>query len=169
MKSKRLFAKLFWALLGIAAMLLLMGTAQASAWSCIHGHSGHIEYPGRVVTMEGAHIGWGLDFDQESGLFNWVHFAVPTEFGKNTRYIALQLLTGSVDAIVDKVHIYDLNTKVREFNDLGWTGPLQVHILDLGAERAFAALGISIQVGAGVEMMDHRFLFTGACALQDDP
>jgi hypothetical protein len=150
---------------GVGLILLLGAPAQAAQWRCIHGHSGHIEYLTRVQTTERAHIGWGLDFDQKSGLYNWIHFAVPTVFGQTTRYIALQFWTGSVDAVVDSVHVYNGGDRVMEFEDLGWADGWHEEILDLGEEMTFAALGISIEIGAGVEMMDHRFLFTGACAL----
>lgn len=150
--------------LGSAAFILFSSPVRAEEWPCTHGHSGHIEFEQRIEDTGRTHIGWGLDFVQKSGLTNWVHFAVPTRFGQTTRFIALQFLTGSVDAIVRDVHIYDLGTKVREFNNVNWTGDLQAQILDLGSGRAFSALGISIGIGAGVEQMSHRFLFTGACA-----
>lgn len=164
MKIKYISNKWLRLCVGSAMLILFSSPGFAQEWSCTHGHSGHIEYEDRIEDTGRTHIGWGLDFVQKSGLTNWVHFAVPSQFGQQTRFIALQFLTGSVDAIVRDVHIYDLGIKVREFNDVNWTGALQSQILDLGSERAFTALGISVGIGAGVEQMSHRFWFTGACA-----
>jgi len=93
--------------------------------------------------------------------------------GTTSRYIALQFYTGSPDAIVKKVHVYNLATKVKTFE--GTAGGLNVSngwylkVLDMGSDISFSAIGISVEVAAGVEMMSHRFLFTGACALIDEP
>lgn len=149
---------------GSIALLSTLNSAQAADWSCIHGHSGNVELRQNVETMESAYMGWGLDFDQKSGLYNWIHFAVPSVNGKAVRYIALQFQTGSADALINHVHVYNLSTKIREFNNLGWSGNLQTRVLDLGSPQTLSALGISVGIGAGVEMMSHRFIFTGACA-----
>ncbi|WP_233144593.1 hypothetical protein [Methyloprofundus sedimenti] len=146
------------------AMLFLSQPILALDWACTHGHSGNIEYVNRVETLDRVHIGWGLQFDQKSGLVNWIHFAPPSSFGQKTRYVALQFSTGSVDAFIDNVDIYDLGVKVKQFTNLGWSGPQQIQILDLGEEMTFTALGISVEVKAGVESMSHEFTFNGACA-----
>ena len=156
-----LHVKLFWCTL---ITLLFIGTAQAQVWSCIHGQDGNIEYINRVDTMDRVHIGWGLDFNQKSGLKNWIHFAVPSVHGQSSQYVALQFYSGSSDAIVDKVHVYNLGTKVVEIEDLGWSDGWYTEVIDLGSKIPFTALGISVEVGAGVEMMSHQFIFTGACA-----
>ena len=164
MKTHTALGRLTSLALGSVAMLIALGTAQAAEWSCIHGNGGNIELQQHITTMERAHIGWGLDIDQKPGLYNWIHFAIPSVHGQSVRYIALQFETGSVDAIVDHVHVYNLSNKIREFNDLGWTGTLQTRVLDLGSPQPISALGISVGIGAGVEMMSHRFVFMGACA-----
>jgi len=146
------------------ALLLLSGTAQAVQWSCVHGSSGHIEFLDRVATLDRNHIGWGLDFTLSSVLLKLVHFAPPTILQQRTRYIALQFQTGSADAFIDSVHVYNLGTKVKEFDDLGWSGALQAQVLDLGSDMPFVAVGISVEVKAGVESMSHNIIFTGACA-----
>jgi hypothetical protein len=146
-------------------MLLVSANAQAqSEWYCTHGNAGNIEYIDRVETLDRVHIGWGLDFLQKPGLINWVHFAVPTIHGLTSRYIALEFYTGSVDAIVEQVDVYNLSTKVKSFNDLDLADGWFLEVLDMGSDIPFSAVGISVKVGAGVEMMSHRFLFTGACA-----
>jgi hypothetical protein len=165
MKPQHASRKLLSLMAGSIAMLFIAPSlAQAADWACTHGHGGNIEYQANVATMERAHIGWGLDFDQKSGLYNWVHFAVPSTHGKSVRYIALQFETGSPDAYVNQIHVYNMSEKIREFNNLGWSGNLQTQVLDMGSEFPISAVGISVGIGAGVEMMSHRFVFTGACA-----
>lgn len=151
-------------LLSFIAMLFFTTPVLALQWACTHGHTGNIEYIDRVSTLDRVHIGWGLDFNQSPGLLNWVHFAPPSMFGQTTRYVALQFSTGSVDAFIDSVHVYDLGTKVKEFNDLGLSGAKQTEVFDLGADTTFTALGISVEVKAGVESMSHNIEFYGACA-----
>ncbi len=165
------YFKRFSLLLGSFALVLAAGTAQAALqWSCTHGQSGSVEYPSRLDSLDQVHIGWGLDFDQSPGLTNWIHFAPPSLHGQQTRFIALQFLTGSNDAIVKHVHVYNLAAKVKEFNNVNWTGgPLQIQVLDLGESMTFTALGISVGIGAGVEILSHRFWFTGACAAIEVP
>lgn len=164
MNISNIYGKWSAILLCSIAMLFLATPVRAVEWSCTHGHTGNIEYIDRVHTLDRVHIGWGLDFVQSSGLLNWVHFAPPSIFGQKTRYVAIQFSTGSVDAFIDSVHVYDLGTRVKQFNDLGLSGGLQTKILDLGSDMTFAALGISVEVKAGVESMSHRVIFTGACA-----
>lgn len=164
MKINKIANKSLRVLLCSTALYMFTGQAYAELWSCIHGNTGHIEYEQRIEDTGRTHIGWGLDFVQKPGLLNWIHFAPSTVFGQKTRFVAIQFLTGSVDAFVKHVHVYDLGKKVKEFNDVDWSGSLQTRILDLGSERAFAALSISVAVGAGVESLSHRFQFTGACA-----
>lgn len=152
-------------LLGSVILVITAGTAQAALqWTCTHGHSGTIEFPDNLDSLTQVHIGWGLDFDQKPGLANWIHFAPPSIHGQQTRFIALQFLTGSNDAFISRVDIYNLGSKVKQFNDVNWSGPLQIQVLDLGETMTFTALGISIRTAAGVEPSSHRFWFSGACA-----
>jgi hypothetical protein len=144
-------------------MALAAGPAQAGAWVCTHGHSGTVEFPSRLVTEEQIHIGWGLDFALKPSQDNWVHYAPPAVLGEKIRYIGLQFATGSADAVVDNVHVWNLNTRTHTFNALGWSGGSQIKILDLGSFQAFDVIGLSIGVWSGVEMMDHSFEINGVC------
>lgn len=153
--------------LAVLGVVLCVGRAQGAAWSCIHGHSGNFEFPNHVVTLTQTHIGFGLDFEQKPGLHNWIHFAPPSVLRQNVRYIGLQFWTGSTDAIVDKVHVYSLGNRVKEFNNLGWSDGWHTEVLDLGSDLPFDAIGISVEVDAGIETKSHAFLFTGACAYID--
>ena len=116
-------------------------------------------------------FGWGLDITQSSGLGNWIHFAVPSVHGWSAQYIALKFYTGSVDAIVNRVDVWNLNDREYISPDFSWTGDGEwfVKVVDMGAPVDFSALGISVRIGAGVEMMSHRFIFAGACAYLEPP
>ncbi|NEX22344.1 hypothetical protein G3480_18880 [Thiorhodococcus mannitoliphagus] len=149
------------------AMPAAVTSPLAAEWSCIHASGGQIEYEDRIATTDRTHLGWGLDFEQSPGLYNWVHFAIPWTHGKTARFDALQFETGSVDAYVDQVHVYNLGERVKVFSDLDWSGNLQTRALDLGDNLTFSTLGISVGIAAGVEMMDHNFVFTGACAYSE--
>jgi len=150
-------------LLSVLSLLLttflVLPNMVSAAWFTVHGHTGHVEYMSRVDNAD-IYKGWGLDIDQKSGNYNWVHFAIPTALITTTRYIAFELQTGSVDALISQVDIYNGRTKIKSFDALTWSGPAAVHILDLGSEMSVGlGLGISVKIGAGVEMMSHNFLF----------
>jgi len=147
----------------------VMGAQAQGYWSCTHGSGGNIEYINRVDTLDRVHIGWGLDFNQSPGLINWIHFAVPSVHLATSRYVALQFWTGSADAIVNKVHVYNLASKIKTFEGLGLSSGWHTKVFDMGSDFPITAIGISVEVGAGVESMSHRFLFTGACAYLEVP
>ena len=153
-------------LIVLLATLTFSSAVQAQGiWSCTHGQSGHIEYEGNIEPAARTRAGWGLDFTQKSGLANWIHFAVPSVHLTSSRWVALKVYTGSVDAWVDKVHVYDLNNKVFDFDDVDLSDGWYVEVFDMGDPPIpFSALGISVRVAAGVEMMSHRVIFAGACA-----
>ncbi|MGB5831817.1 MAG: hypothetical protein WBG92_07490 [Thiohalocapsa sp.] len=153
----------------VALMCCSAVQAEDARWSCTHGQDGNIEYGASIQAAASDRAGWGLDFTQQSGLKNWVHFAVPSVHGASVRHVALRFWTGSADAFVDKVHVYNLEAKVKEFEDLGWSGGWLTKTLDLGAPAPISALGISVEIAAGVEAMSHRFVFSGACGLMTQP
>lgn len=147
-----------------AFFILIFSTAsQAEAWSCTHGQSGNIEKINNVQSLNRVHIGWGLDFEQKPGLDNWIHFAPPTFHGSYARFIAIQFWLGSIDADLIAIDVYNLANKINHFplpdQAEGWN----TKILDLGSNIPVTAINIAVNIGAGVESMSHRFLFTGAC------
>lgn len=150
-------------------LVLCANTAQGGVWSCTHGHRGNIEYPDRLVVATRDRTGQGLDFTQIPDDGNWVHFAPPSVLGSTVRYIGLQFWTGSADAIVDYVHVYDLGQKVYSFDGLGWSDGWHTQVLDLGSDVSFNAIGISVGISTGAAATSHRFIFTGACAFVTSP
>jgi len=125
----------------------------------VHGHHGNIEYQDRVISSR-QFLGWGLDFTQASGNYNWIHYSIPTPLFTNTRYLAIQFLTGSVDVEITKFHVYDGAHKIFSLEGLDLAGNTHQEnwfIIDMGSDKLITrALGLSIEIGAGVEMMSHQ-------------
>jgi hypothetical protein len=122
-----------------------------------HGHSGHIQDEGTIFAGRSKYVGWGLDFDLE-GIETWVHFAVPSIGGGSygVQYIQLDLKTGSVDAWVSDVHVYDGEVRFKTLQGK-WNS---LTTLDLGQVWTIhRGLGISVRCVRGVESMSHRFQF----------
>lgn len=156
---------------GAALGVLPPSTAQAadpsiSYASWIHGHSMQIEYPDRIASQRRA--GFSINIEGKSGTSNWFHFAIPTpviidDIRLRIDSVMLRFTTGSVDAFVRHVHVYDGEKKLAEHNDIY-----------LSKENALARLvvpdrpevlwgiGISLGVGFGVESMDHHMDFISA-------
>lgn len=138
--------------------------------SWIHGHSMEIEFPDRVTNLR--RVGWGMTLDGKSGTSNWFHFAIPTPVIINDVRLRvdsamLRFRTGSVDAFVQHVHIYDGERKIAEHNNVNlskdnWFARFVVPdtpLLQWG-------IGISIGVGFGVESMSHHMdFFATGCDL----
>ena len=122
----------------------------------VHGHTGHIEYADRVVS-DRQFLGWGLDFEQSPGLWNWIHYSLPVPWGKKARYIAVRYQTGSIDAFISDIHVYDGVSKIHTESGLNLSEGPDWYIVDMGSDKFIdEALGVSIRVAAGVESMSHR-------------
>ncbi|MBN1509400.1 MAG: hypothetical protein JW955_21315 [Sedimentisphaerales bacterium] len=157
---------------GAAAAALIPGQARAaeepkiSYASWIHGHSMQIESPDRLARL--IRVGWCVFVEGKPGTENWFHFAVPTpviidDVRLQADSVMLRFATGSVDAFVRDVHVYDGRTRIAEFNDLNLSGAQDFVRLTLpGAPAMWQALGISVGVGFGVEAMDHGMEFFAA-------
>ena len=152
------YRQLSFSVLFLTAFLFLPNGVNA-AWFTIHGNNGKVEYMSLVDNTE-IYKGWGLHIDQSPGMYNWIHFTFPTTLQNTVRYIAFQLQTGSADAWVDEVHVYNGNTKIKTFSDLNWSGENNIYLLDLGSQMAVGlGFGISVKIAAGVETMSHNFRF----------
>ncbi len=134
--------------------------------SWIHGHSMQIEYPDRLVRHE--HNGWGTDIEGLPGTINWFHFAVPTpviinDVRMQADSVMLCFETGSADAFIRDVHVYDGRSRIAEFNGVNLFGdqPFVRFVLP-GVPQMWQGVGISLGVGFGVEAMDHLMRFYAA-------
>ncbi len=162
----------------------LLGGAAVGAWaapkvqadaavaipyaSWIHGHSVNVEYPDRITNER--RTGFSFAFDGKSGLTNWLHFAIPTpviinDVRMRASSVMLSFKTGSVDAIVQHVHVYDGGAKIAEHNNVNLT---KDHLFERfvipDTPQMQWGLGISIGIGFGVEMMSHHMeFFTAGC------
>ena len=149
--------------------LLLLGfpgllAAEFGAITSVHGHSGHVEYPDRVIS-EREFLGWGLDFEQSSGLWNWIHYSIPVPWGTRTRYLGVRFETGSIDAFISDLHVYDGGSQIHSQGGLNLSEGPNWYVLDMGEEKLIdEALGLSIRVAAGVEMMSHRVIIYAVAA-----
>ncbi|MFZ2445319.1 MAG: hypothetical protein WAW37_03090 [Syntrophobacteraceae bacterium] len=142
---------------------ILSGAAHAE-WMLAHGNVAEIENPANCTSK---HFGWGLDITQNSGLSNWIHMPVPTKYGDGwgARYIKLVIFTGSVDAWVSDIHVYNGNTRVKQFTGLSYSNGWKTIQLDMGSKIIFnKGMGFAIKVNAGVEPMSHRIVFATAGA-----
>jgi len=153
---------------GVVALVASFA-AHASDWNWTHGTSCHEEFENRISDSNRNRFGWGLDFTQSSGTHNWIHCAVPTDADSDetVRYLRLRFYTGSADAWISQVHVYNGETRVKSFS-VNWKNGWYTKTLDLVTPRVFnKGLGISIEIKAGVEPLSHRFAFAGAGARFD--
>ncbi len=161
----------------VLAVILIFSVPAFAEQMWVHGTAGRIEFMDRVTDGNQTVLGWGLQLIQKSGLYNWIHYAIPTKSGPNpgswgVRYIYINYVTWSADAGIYGVHIYKggdwypLKVITYDPPKTGY-GPLTI---DLGAVTSFSGgLGVSINIGAGVESMDHTFTFFGAGAEFSSP
>ncbi len=174
MKRRTINAPKFF-IIGIVILISLIFCG--SAWAgvavvTVHGTSGHIEFTDRVdyITKSTHMAAWGLDFYQKSGSSNWIHYSIPMPYGARTRYLAIKFKTGSVDSWIDQFHVFNGGTKIYDGPAVGLSGDAfgddadAWYIIDMGSDKIInKALGLSINVKAGVESMNHRvFIFSVA-------
>ena len=136
--------------------------------SWIHGHSMEIEYPDRMASA--IRRGYAYQVEGMPGTANWFHFAIPTPVIINDvrlqiDSIMLRMTTGSVDAFVRDVHIYDGETRIAVHDDVYLVEDnsfVRFEVPDMPYLRW--GLGLSLGVGFGVEMMAHtmNFISVGA-------
>jgi len=158
---------------GVVANSLTSEKAQAIDMSAnipyaswIHGHSMQIEYPDRISYVR--RIGWGINLVGWPGTSNWFHFAIPTpviidDVRLRIDSVILNFRTGSTDAWVRHVHIYDGGGKIVEHNDIYLSEQntfLRLTVPD--RPYMFWGIGISIGVEFGLELMDHSMDFYAA-------
>lgn len=158
---------------GVAAGALAPSKAQAagadfniSYASWIHGHSMQIEYADRIANVWRA--GFYIRIEGKPGTSNWFHFAIPTpviidDVRLRIDSAMLRFRTGSVDAFVREVAIYDGEKLIADHKNLHlaeWNSLARLVVPD--RPRVLWGIGISIGVSFGVEMMSHRMEFHAA-------
>ncbi len=141
--------------------LVMAGACLAGSITAVHGHSGDIEFMDRVGSTDRQKLGWGLDFIQNPGGVNWIHYSIPTIPFTKTRYLLVYYETGipgeTADSIITQFHVYDGPTKIYQNTSVNLTGGPNFFIIDIGEYKTISwGLGLSMEVGAGVEMMSHR-------------
>ena len=157
---------------GVAAGSLITTNARAASavkiahamW--IHGHSMQIEYPDRLASQWRA--GFSITVEGKPGSTNWFHFAIPTpvivdDVRLRADSVMLRFKTGSVDAWVRDVHVYDGEKLIAAHDKVNLSKDhLFERFLIPDRPEALWGIGISIGVACGVEMMDHHMEFFAA-------
>jgi len=157
---------------GVAAGSLITTNARAASavkiahamW--IHGHSMQIEYPDRLASQWRA--GFSITVEGKPGSTNWFHFAIPTpvivdDVRLRADSVMLRFKTGSVDAWVRDVHVYDGEKLIAAHDKVNLSKDhLFERFLIPDRPEALWGIGISIGVACGVEMMDHHLEFIAA-------
>ena len=137
--------------------------------SWIHGHSLAVEAPEKLVSQWRA--GFGLVIDGQMGTENWLHFAIPTPVILNdvrlqVDSIMLRFTTGSADAYVRDVYVYDGERPIASFTGITNGAPQQfdpILRLPLDSKPYMGyGLGISIGVTFGIQAMSHQMWFSSA-------
>ena len=141
--------------------LVAAGVSLAGGIVSVHGQSGHIELLNNLANTNQYYLGWGLDIDQKPGLYNWLHYSIPTMPGTKTRYLLVRYETGtpgnSADSMITALHVFDGETRIYQRNSLVLTGGPTNTIIDMGEYKIIErGLGLTIGIGAGVEGMSHR-------------
>ncbi len=134
--------------------------------SWIHGHSLRVEFPDDLVVQRP--LGFHMLVEGKPGTVNWFHFAIPTPVIVNdvrlrADTVILSFETGSADALVRDVHIYDGSGKIAEFNGVNLTRENWYHRFEIKTRpEVWQGLGVSIGVTFGTEPMNHWMRFVSA-------
>lgn len=131
-----------------------------------HGHSLQVQNPELAKVTK---LGYSVQIDQKPGSHNWIHFAIPTPVIINdTRAQAGSILlvfkTGSKDAWIDAVHVYDGDKRIATYDNLHLSpkdNKLERFSIP-GNPQITWGLGISVGISTGVESMSHTFGFISA-------
>ena len=145
------------------ALTVFSGTAYAE-WMWAQGNAAHVE---NLADCTYKNFGWGLDIAQNPGFANWVHMPIPSKAGGTwgAQTFKLRFYTGSVDAWVSDVHVYNGDNKVKEFTGLTYSDGWKTVQFNLGKKVLFTkGMSLAIKINAGVESMSHRLIFSGAGA-----
>lgn len=149
--------------LAVAVFLGVSLTAAApvrATWFWTHGHSGKIEnldVTNWSVTNNLA-WGWGLAFTLDDSSRTWAHYAVPTigNRRKVARYIKINFKTGSNDAWISAVDVWNGGDRLERFLGLVEFGGPKTITLDLGRKVNFSrGMGVSIEVTSGSNPDSH--------------
>ncbi len=142
------------------------GAVNISYASWIHGRTLQIEYPDRIVRED--RNGWCAFVEGQGGSENWFHFAIPTpviinDVRMQANSVMLIFKTGSADAFVRDVHVWDGRNRIAIFDNLYLSQDQPfVRLVVPGAPAVWQGLSISVGVGFGVEAMDHTMEFYSA-------
>jgi hypothetical protein len=147
----------------LAGVIILSGTAYAE-WMWAQGNVAQIQYPADCTYL---YLGWGLQMEENGGTSNWIHMPIPSKAGGTwgARSFKLQFSTGSADAWVSDIDVWNGAVKVKAFPGLTYSNGWKTVLLDMGKKVVFSrGMSVSIKINAGEESMSHQFIFSGAGA-----
>lgn len=133
-----------------------------------HGTSMNVQFPDRLNKMVRA--GWGIDLESPAGSENWFHFAIPTPVVVSDRRlrvgsVLVDFETGSTEAVVNHVHVWDARRRIAEHNNLNLFGQVGVRRFEVpDSPPVWEGIGVSIGVGFGVEPYSRQMKFFSAGA-----
>jgi hypothetical protein len=147
------------------------GKARAAAEPAISYSSWVQGYIMQVENPDGLdrdlRLGWCAFVIGKPGTQNWFHFAIPTpviveDVRLRADSVMLRFATGSADAWVRDVHVYDGWTRIATFSDVNLSGEQDfVRLTVPDTPQMSFGLGISVGVSFGVEALDHGMQFFG--------
>ncbi len=105
----------------------------------------------------------------ELGTTNWFHFAIPTPdiiASKNARVgsVFVRFESGSSDAYIQEVHLFDGEMRFAEFNNLRYA-PENFDTIRFDPPALYEiqyGLGVSVKVVFGVDNLSHMMKFSSA-------
>jgi hypothetical protein len=132
-----------------------------------HGHSVQIENPESLSSI--VRTGYYIQAVGKPGANTWFHFAIPTPVIVNDTRLKIQAVSirfkcGSDDVRVNNVHVFDGETQIAKFENLGlnptnWSDKWY----DVPGIPALTwAVGISVNVAFGAANKSHEIDFSSA-------
>lgn len=144
-------------------------TGMLSMW--VHGTAVQIEYPERMDQIQ--RRAFHMRIDGKASTANWLHFPIPTPVvgtylaggsgafsGLQTNYrryhidkVFLSFRTGSVDARVTNVHVYDAAERIAAFDNLNLYGEQHMREFTIpGAPAVSQGICVSVGVAFGANL-----------------
>ena len=134
--------------------------------SWIHGHSMQVEFPDRLSSER--RTGNSIIIEGKPGSINIFHFAIPTPVivkGHRLKVgsVMLRFKTQSADALVNHLYVFDGEKRIAAHENINLSGKNMFKRFDVpGHPEVKWGLGVSLNVGFGVESLSHQMEFISA-------
>lgn len=145
---------------GLTGKAQAADTPRISYASWVHGHGLEVQSPEMISSL--VRMGWGTVLECLPGTTNWLHMAIPTPVIINDvrlrlDTVMLSFTTGSTDAYIREVHVWDGPVRIAVFDGLNLSGDNPFVRLEV-ADRPWIwfGIGLSIGISVGVEQLSHH-------------